>query len=59
MSFINVIELFLAACPGPPLARLALRTAALQPVNDVFFGVPACGLSRGGEERGENDNKRG
>lgn len=28
-------------------------------VDDVFFGVPACGAPRGGERRGKNDNKRG
>lgn len=28
-------------------------------VDDVFFGVPACGAVRSGKERGENYNKKG
>ncbi len=39
MSFFNEIDFFLTACPGPPRARRALRTAALQPVR----GIPGLG----------------
>lgn len=35
MSFVNAIDLFLEACPGPPLAQLGLRLAALQPVKGI------------------------
>ena len=45
MSFVNAIDFFLTACPGPPLARQALRTAALQPVN----GIPELGPGNGNE----------
>ena len=35
MSFVNAVELFLEACPGPPLARTGLRMAALQEVKGI------------------------
>ena len=35
MSFVNSIDLFLEACPGPPLAKQGLRPAALQPVKGI------------------------
>ena len=35
MSFVNSIDLFLEACPGPPLAKQGLRLAALQPVKGI------------------------
>lgn len=35
MSFVTAIDLFLEACPGPPLAQLGLRLAALQPVKGI------------------------
>lgn len=35
MSFVNSIDLFLEACPGPPLAKQGLRMAALQSVKGI------------------------